>query len=48
MAFVVSPMATQMKMSNGLGVKHDSWYDGECVNISPANEPDKFFCCGCV
>ena len=25
----------------------DTWYHGECV-ISPANEPDKFFCSGCA
>ena len=28
--------------------KCDSWFHGECINITPANEPEKYYCSVCV
>ena len=26
----------------------DSWFHSDCVNITPQNEPDKFYCSSCA
>ncbi len=28
--------------------KCDAWFHGSCINISPDNEPDEYFCYACV
>ena len=26
----------------------DTWFHGDCISITPDNEPDKFYCSACV
>ena len=45
--YVVCYLEPQMNKSIGSDVKTDSWYHGDCVSITPENEPDKFYCSVC-
>ena len=46
---VIVKLCMMMIMKMNIGCKEcDKWFHGDCVGITPDNEPDKYYCASCL